>query len=58
MFHGEYIGRCDGEGEIYFRDHIQFRKFKGWLKKGKIRNGKLKFEKLPGNQNERITVEG
>ena len=24
MYHGEYIGRCDGEGEIYFPDHIHF----------------------------------
>ena len=37
MYHGEYVGRCDGLGEIYFHDHIHFKKFKGWLKKGKIK---------------------
>lgn len=36
MYHGEYLGRCDGEGEIYFHDHTNLHKVKGWFKKGKI----------------------
>ena len=36
MYHGEYIGRYDGEGEFYFPDHLLFSKVKGWFKKGKL----------------------
>jgi hypothetical protein len=58
MYHGEYIGRCDGEGVIYFPDHLHFNMVKGWFKKGKLMRGRLEFEELPGIQSQRIIVEG
>lgn len=58
MYHGEYIGRYDGEGEFSFPDHLLFSKVKGWFKKGKIQQGVLEFEELLGIQSQRITVEG